>query len=86
MVVQRAEGVRHIQPVMYRVEVFVQELVYVHPAVQEVLPSVDNEPGTNINIGDKKCAAADLHSEKQLSNGGCPPIDIINHLIRPLFP
>lgn len=44
VVVQRAVSIRHVQPVMDRMEVFVKEPVYVHRAVEEVLPCVERHP------------------------------------------
>lgn len=45
VVVQCAESVRHVKPVMYRVQLLVQKLVGVHQTVQEVLPRVNDEEG-----------------------------------------
>jgi len=44
VVVQRPVSIRHVQPVMDRMEVFVKEQVKVHRAVEEVLPCVERHP------------------------------------------
>jgi hypothetical protein len=44
VVIERAKGVRHVEPVMHRVEVLVEELVDVHRAMEEILPGVEDDP------------------------------------------
>lgn len=48
MVVQRAEREWHIEPVVPGVELLVEVGVRVHCPVQEVLPSVDDEPADGV--------------------------------------
>lgn len=44
VVVRRAKRVRHVKPVVHRVEMLVEPAVRVHRAVEEVLPGVHEEP------------------------------------------
>lgn len=44
VIVERAVSIRHVQPVMDRVEVLEEEPVNVHRAVEEVLPRVEYHP------------------------------------------
>ena len=50
VIVQSTVGVRHIEPVVHRVECLVEERVVVCGTVKEVLPCVDDEP---VNIQHK---------------------------------
>lgn len=43
VIVEGTERIGYIEPVVHGMEVFVEELVCVHPAVKEILPSVDNK-------------------------------------------
>ena len=45
VVVERTKGIWHVEPVVHRVEVLVEELVNVHRAMEEVLPGVEDDPG-----------------------------------------
>lgn len=77
VVVQCTISIGHIEPVVHRVEVFVEELVYVHSAMEEILPSVDDksvarstEMGTQVKeevtYSEKKiCAAGMTHQYNQ---------------------
>jgi hypothetical protein len=50
VVIERAKGVRHVEPVMHRVEVLIQELVDVHRAMEEVLPGVEYDPNERRSV------------------------------------
>lgn len=50
VVVECAEGVWHVEPVMHRVEVLVEELVDVHRAMEEVLPGVKDDPDRGVSV------------------------------------
>jgi hypothetical protein len=45
MIVQSSIRIWHIEAVVYRVQMTVEEFVHVHGSMKEVLPSVDEEPG-----------------------------------------
>jgi hypothetical protein len=57
MVVERPKSVRHVQPMVYRVNVLVEEAIHVHCPVKYILPSVQEEPAeTRQYTGpEKKC-------------------------------
>lgn len=80
VVVERTKGVRDVEPVVYRVDVLVEELVYVHRAMEEVLPGVEDDPGMGgqqrvripISRGEHVHGNEDLHDRDDI------PIEEIN--------
>ena len=73
VIVKCTERVGYIEPVVHGMQVFVEELVRMHPAVKEILPSVDDEsfrhriePRTHLKKGEW------THSEKSSCAAGMP--------------
>lgn len=76
VVVESAEGVRHVKSVMCLVELLVKPLVYVEQAVEEVLPGVDNEAALHTVSAETKVKFGE-HSqcETQLRKRDGPPVE-----------
>lgn len=67
VVVQSTESVRNVEPVVHRVDVFVEELVLVEKAVEEVFPSVKDETNGSrqVNVGSRHQLVDFVHITKK---------------------
>lgn len=76
VIVQCAERVGYIKAVMHGMEVLVKEFVRVHPAVKEILPTVDDESiehptEMKEQLGERR---GDSQGEEDLCSGYAPPV------------
>src|SRR5260221_564250 len=74
MVVQRTERVRYVQPMVPGVECLVQKRVHVHGAVQEILPTVDEEAVGFVSESCERRVGWHSQSGEKLNEWNCPPI------------
>lgn len=76
-----AERIRHVQPMVPRVDGLVQKFVHVHGAMREVLPGVDEEPVKFFGESCERWGGRYLQRGEELGEWNCPPIDIINNVL-----
>ena len=53
-----------------------------HGAVQEILPSIDEEAGCFVSESRERLVERRSPSGEKLNEWNCPPIDIINEVVR----